>query len=136
MGSSAAETICNSFKANCLTADKPVATLSWISEMVDPESNIISTYLLPTIPLRTAALDCTAAVTTLTILGGPIVFRNAPGPGGASLCRFPNGNPLPGVQADHTSNTSSDLDNFAADDLAGDTGNTNVPWLVGWPHDM
>ena len=105
--------------------------------MVDPESNIISTSLLPTMPLGTAALDRTAAVTTFTTLGGPIVFQNAPGPcRRASLCRFPNGSPLPGVQADHTRNTASDLDNFTADDLAGDTGNTDVLWLVGWPHDV
>ena len=74
--------------------------------------------------------ECTTAVTTFATLGGPIVFWNAPGPGGASLCCFPNGNPLPGVQADHTRSTASDLDNFAADDMAGDTGNTDVPWLV------
>ena len=104
---------------------------SCISETVDLESNIIGTSVLPISPVRTAALDRTAAVITFTTLGGPIAFRNAPGPCGTSPCRFPTGNPLPGVQTGHARNTALDLDNSAANALAGGNDNTDVPRLIG-----
>ena len=84
------ETSCNSLEASCFPASKLVAMLSWLREIVVPESSINSTSLLPTIPLSTAALDRTAAVTTFTTLGGPIVFWDAPGQCRASPYLFPD----------------------------------------------
>ena len=86
------------------SVENPVATLSSISEIEEPESTIMSTSLLFTIPCMTAALGWTAAATAPVTLAR-LRSWDAPAPSGTSLGSFPNDNLEPHVQAAHTYNT-------------------------------
>ena len=63
-----AETSCNPDGDIVCSLENGAALLSWISEIDDPESSIISTLHSPIIPQIVAAFGCTAATTTLVTL--------------------------------------------------------------------
>ena len=82
------------------SVEKAAATLSWMSEMDDPESNIISNLRSPIISYVVAAFGLTAATTTL-ILWGCSCSWDASAPSETSLVHFPMGTALQYSQLDH-----------------------------------
>ena len=70
MFSPAADTSVSDDDVVLASVEKLAATLSSMSEIEDPESNIISTSLLSNTPRMTAALGWTAATTTPADLVG------------------------------------------------------------------
>lgn len=105
------------------SVEKLVATLSSMSEIEDPESNIISTSLLFNTPRVTAALGWRAAATTPADLAG-LSLWDAPAPSGTSLGSFPDGNLVQCVQAAHTNSTSLLRGSFLVNALVAGTYNT------------
>ena len=105
------------------SVEKAAATLSWVSEMDDPESNIISTLHSPTIPHVVAAFGLTVATTTL-ILWGFSCSWDASAPSETSLVHFPMGTALQYGQIDHKYNTFYLTDIFVVCGQAADTCNT------------
>ena len=111
------------------SVEKLAATLFSMSEIEDPESNIISTSLLSNTPRVTAALGWTAAVTTPADLVGPSSW-DAPAPSGTSLGSFPDGNLEQCVQAVHTNNTFLPKGSSSVNGLVADICNTQQLWFV------
>ena len=99
------------------------ATLSSISEIEDPESNIIFTSLLSNTPRVTAALGWTAAATTPADLVG-LSSWDAPAPSGTSLGSFPNSNLEQCGPAAHINSTFLLKDSSFVNGLAAGTYNT------------
>ena len=80
------------FGALSIYLEYTVATLSCIKEIGDPESTSISTSFWSKNPRVSAALDLTAATTTLPTAEGLTASWGTPSPSGAPQCRFPNSN--------------------------------------------
>ena len=100
-----------------------------MSEIEDPESSIISTFLLFNTPRVTAALGWTAAVTTPADLVG-LSSWDAPAPSGTSLGSFPDDNLKQCVQAAHTNNTFLLKGSSFVNCLVVDICNTQQLWFI------
>ena len=124
IGSPAAETNCKSPGLSCFTPNVLGRILFRTKEMIEPESSKMSTSMSPSLPLRTAALGCTAATTTLDTLGGLTCARGVPGPDGTPLSRFPTDNPWLCVQGDHTQSIPLTLGTAVEDVLADGSDST------------
>ena len=98
MFSPAADTSLSDDGVVFVSVEKLAATLSSMSEIEDPESNIISTSLLYNTPHVTAA-----ATTPANLVG--LSSWDVPAPSGTSLGSFPDGNLEPCAQAAHTNST-------------------------------